>query len=44
MRIEDLPQESYEFNLTFQSKYILQVFRVFQRERLLHLLSRQLSS
>lgn len=33
MRIEDLPQESDEFNLTFQSKYILQVFRESFKER-----------
>lgn len=32
MQTEDLPKENYEFNITLQSKCILQVFRESLRE------------
>lgn len=45
MRTEHLPKENHELNITFQSKYILQVFRESFKERdFFTLVSRQLSS
>lgn len=33
MKAEDSPKENYEFDIIFQSKYILQVFRESFKER-----------